>query len=78
MTTRESRNRVEGEGASKPNGEREGSRAHQREVPEVISDPVRAEGQSSTRQSSWGDSHGAKGVKTEKVLDGFMTGDDCG
>jgi RNA-directed DNA polymerase len=69
MTTRESRNRVDGEGASKPNGEREGSTGHQREVPEVRSDPVRAEGQSSTRQSSWGDSHRAKGVKTEKVLE---------
>ena len=69
MTTRESRNRVEGEGASKPNGEREGSTGHQREVPEVRSDPVRAKGQSSTRQSPWGGSHGAKGVKTEKVLE---------
>jgi RNA-directed DNA polymerase len=69
VTTEERRDRVEGERASKPNGEREGSRAHQREVPEVRSDPVRAEGQSSTRQSSWGDSHGAKGVKTEKVLE---------
>jgi RNA-directed DNA polymerase len=69
VTTEERRDRVEGERASKPNGEREGRSAHQREVPEVRSDPVRAEGQSSTRQSSWGDSHGAKGVKTEKVLE---------
>ena len=69
MTTRESRDRVEGERASKPNGEREGSTGHQREVPEVRSDPVRARGQSSTRQSSWGDSHGAGEVKTEKVLE---------
>jgi RNA-directed DNA polymerase len=69
VTTEESRDRVEGERASKPEGEREGSTGHQREVPEVRSDPVRTEGQSSTRQSSWGDSHGAKGVKTEKVLE---------
>ena len=69
MTTEERRDRVEGERASKPNGEREGSSAHQREVPEVRSDPVRAEGQSSTRQSSWGDSHGARGVKKEKVME---------
>jgi retron-type reverse transcriptase len=69
MTTRGSRDRVEGERASKPNGEREGSTAHQREAPEVRSDPVRARGQSSTRQSPWGDSHGAKGVKTEKVME---------
>jgi RNA-directed DNA polymerase len=60
---------VEGERASKPEGEREGGIAHQREVPEVRSDPVRAKGQSSTRQSSWGESHGAKGEKTEKVLE---------
>jgi len=69
VTTRERRDRVEGERASKPNGEREGSTAHQREVLEVRSDPVRAKGQSSTRQSPWGDSHGAKGVKTEKVME---------
>jgi len=69
VTTEERRDRVEGERASKPNGEREGSSAHQREVPEVRSDPVRAEGQSSTRQSSWGDSHGARGVKEEKVME---------
>jgi len=69
VTTRESRDRVEGERASKPNGEREGSTGHQREVPEVRSDPVRAKGQSFTRQSSGGDSQGAKGVKTEKVLE---------
>ena len=69
VTTRERRDRVEGEGASKPNGEREGSTGHQREDPEVRSDPVRARGQSSTRQSSWGDSHGAEGVKAEKVLE---------
>ena len=69
MTTRESRDRVEGERASKPNGERESSTAHQREVPEVRSDPVQARGQSSTRQSSWGDSHGAREGKTEKVLE---------
>ena len=70
MTTRESRDRVEGERASKPNGEREGSTGHQREVPggqEAIR--VRAEGQSSTRQSSWRDSHGAERVKTERVLE---------
>jgi len=60
---------VEGEWASKPNGEREGSTAHQREVPEVRSDPVRAMGQASTRQSSWGDSHGAREGKAEKVLE---------
>jgi hypothetical protein len=60
VAARESRDRVEGERASKPNGEREGSTGHQREVPEVRSDPVRARGQSSTRQSSWGDSHGAE------------------
>jgi group II intron reverse transcriptase/maturase len=60
---------VEGERARKPNGEREGGRAHQREVPEVRSDPVRAEGRSSTRQSSWGDSHGAEGVKAERVME---------
>jgi len=42
MTTRESRDRVEGERASKPEGEREGNTGHQREVPEVRSDPVRA------------------------------------
>jgi RNA-directed DNA polymerase len=69
VTTRESRDRVEGEGASKPNGEREGSTGHRREVPEVRSDPVRAVGQSSTRQSTWGDSHGAEGMKAEKVLE---------
>jgi group II intron reverse transcriptase/maturase len=69
VTTEESRDRVEGERASKPEGEREGSTGHQREVPEVRSDPVQAKGQSSTRQSSWGDSHGAEGVKTEKVLE---------
>jgi RNA-directed DNA polymerase len=69
MTTRESRDSVEGERASKPNGEREGSCGHQREVPEVRSDPVRARGQSSTRQSPWGDSHGAERVKTERVLE---------
>ncbi len=69
MTTRESRDRVEGKRASKPEGEREGNTGHQREVPEVRSDPVRAKGQSSTRQSSWGDSHGAKGVKAEKMLE---------
>ncbi len=69
MTTKESRDRVEGDGAIKPEGDREGSTAHQREVPEVRSDPVRARGQSSTRQSSWGGSHGAKGVKAEKVLE---------
>ena len=69
MTTRESRDRVEGERVSKPNGEREGNTGHQREVPEVRSDPVRARGQSSTRQSSWGGSHGAGEVKTEKVME---------
>ena len=69
MTTRESRDSVEGERASKPKGEREGNTGHQREVPEVMSDPVRAREQSSTRQSSWGDSHGAEGVKAEKVLE---------
>ena len=69
MTTRESRDRVEGERASKPNGEREGSIAHQREIPEVRSDPVRAKRQSSTRQSFCGDGHGAEGVKTERVLE---------
>ncbi len=69
MTTKESRDRVEGERASKPNGEREIRIGHQREVPEVRSDPVRAMGQSSTRQSSWGDSHGARGVKEEKVME---------
>ena len=69
MTFRERRDRVEGERASKPNGEREGNTGHQREVPEVRSDPVRARGQSSTRQSSWGDSHGAREVKAEKVLE---------
>ena len=63
MTTRESRDRVEGERASKPKGEREGSTGHQREVPEVRSDPVRAKGQSSTRQSLWGDSQGARKVE---------------
>ncbi len=68
MTTKESRDRVEGDGASKPEGDREGSTAHQREVPEVRSDPVRAVGQSSTRQSSWRDGHGAKGVKTDITL----------
>ena len=61
---------MEGERASKPDGEREGRVAHQREVPEVRSDPVRARGQSSTRQSSWEDSHGAEGVKAERVLEG--------
>jgi len=69
MTTRESRDRVEGERASKPEGEREGSEGHQRGDLEVRSDPVRALGQASTRQSSWGDSHGAEGVKAEKVLE---------
>ena len=69
MTTRESRDRVEGERASKPKGEREGSTGHQREVPEVRSDPVRAVGQTSTRQSSWEDGHGAEGVKAERVLE---------
>jgi len=69
VTTRESRDSVEGERASKPKGEREGHWAHQREDPEVRSDPVRARGQSSTRQSSWGGSHGAEGVKAEKVLE---------
>ena len=69
VTTRESRDRVEGERASKPKGEREGNTGHQREVPEVRSDPVRAVGQSSTRQSSWGDSHGAEEVKTERVME---------
>jgi len=69
VTTRERRDRVEGEGASKPNGERESGTAHQRGVPEVRSDPVRARGQSSTRQSSLGDSHGAEGVKAERVLE---------
>lgn len=69
MTTRESRDSVEGERASKPEGEREGQYRHQREVPEVRSDPVRAMRQSSTRQSSWGDSHGAVEVKAEKVLE---------
>ena len=69
VTSKESRDRVEGERASKPKGEREGSTGHQREVPEVRSDPVRAAGQSSTRQSSWGNGHGAKGVKTEKLLE---------
>ena len=33
---------MEGERASKPEGEREGNTGHQREVPEVRSDPVRA------------------------------------
>jgi len=66
VTARESRDRVEGERASKPEGEREGNTGHQREVPEVRSDPVRAKRQSSTRQSSWGDSHGAGEVKAEK------------
>jgi len=60
---------VEGERASKPEGEREGSEGHQRGDLEVRSDPVRALGQASTRQSSWGDSHGAEGVKAEKVLE---------
>ena len=60
---------MEGEGTSKPNGEREGNTGHQREVPEVRSDPDRAMGQASTRQSSWGDSHGAREVKTEKVME---------
>ena len=60
---------MEGERASKPEGEREGNTGHQREVPEVRSDPVRAKRQSSTRQSSWGDSHGAREVKTEKVME---------
>ena len=69
MTTRESRDSVEGERASKPEGEREGQYRHQREVPEVRSDPVRAMRQSSTRQTSWGDSHGAVEVKAEKVLE---------
>ena len=40
VTTRERRDRVEGERASKPEGEREGRTGHQREVPEVRSDPV--------------------------------------
>ena len=69
MTTKGSRDRVEGERASKPEGEREGSEGHQRGDLEVRSDPVRALGQASTRQSSWGDSHGAEGVKAEKVLE---------
>jgi group II intron reverse transcriptase/maturase len=69
VTARESRDRVEGERASKPEGEREGNTGHQREVPEVRSDPVRAKRQSSTRQSSWGDSHGAREVKIEKVME---------
>jgi len=60
---------VEGEGARKPEGERETRTGHQREVPEVRSDPVRAMGQASTRQSSWGDSHGAREGKAEKVLE---------
>ena len=60
---------MEGERASKPNGERETRAGHQREVPEVRSDPVRAKGQASTRQFSWGDSHGAREVKTEKVME---------
>jgi hypothetical protein len=63
VTIRESRDRVEGERASKPEGESESGIAHQREDPEVRSDPVRAKKQSSTRQSSWGDSHGAEGVE---------------
>ena len=69
MTTKGSRDRVGGERASKPNGEREGGTGHQREVPEVRSDPVRARGQSSTRQSSWGPRDGAGEVKAEKVLE---------
>lgn len=69
VTTRESRDSVEGERAGKPEGEREGSTRHQREVLEVRSDPVRAIGQTSTRQSSWGDGHGAEGVKAERVLE---------
>ena len=69
MTARESRDRVEGERASKPEGEREGNTGHPREVPEVRSDPVRAKMQASTRQSTWGDSHGAREVKAEKVLE---------
>jgi len=69
VTTKGSRDRVEGERASKPEGEREGSEGHQRGDLEVRSDPVRALGQASTRQSSWGDSHGAEGVKAEKVLE---------
>ena len=60
---------MEGEGASKLRGEREGSEGHQRGDPEVRSDPVRARGQPSTRQSSWGDRHGAGEVKAEKVLE---------
>lgn len=69
MTTRESRDRVEGKRASKPNGEREGSEEHQGGDPEVRSDPVRARRLPPTRQSSWGDRHGAEGVKAEKVLE---------
>ncbi len=69
MTTKESRDSVEGEAASKPNGERETRIGHHREVPEVRSDPVRAKGQSSTRQSSRGESHGAEGVKAQKVME---------
>ncbi len=69
MTTKGSRDSVEGERASQPEGEREGREGHQRGDLEVRSDPVRALGQASTRQSSWGDSHGAEGVKAERVLE---------
>ena len=58
-----------GERASKPRGEREGSEGHQRGDPEVRSDPALAMGRTSTRQSSWGGSHGAAGVREEKVLE---------
>ncbi|MEI9477492.1 MAG: hypothetical protein WCO26_13060 [Deltaproteobacteria bacterium] len=60
---------MEGERTSQPEGQREGQYKHQREVPEVRSDPVRAMGQSSARQSSFGESHGALEVKAEKVLE---------
>ena len=60
---------MERERASKPNGERESGIAHQREDPEVRSDPVRAKRQSSIRQSSLEDSHGAEGVKAERMLE---------
>jgi len=59
--TREGRD-PDWERPSKRNAEHEGSTGHQRDVPEVRSDPVRAKGDSCTRQSSWGDSHGAKVV----------------
>lgn len=59
---------MEGERASKPEGEREGGTDTNGKT--LRSRAIRSEpGATSTRPSSLGDSHGAKGVKTEKVLE---------